>query len=216
MRDTKEKEAVKMEKKTKKLWIKILGIFLLILIVLLSILLFRYHILTTVQQKNNESNEKTNCYYYSETKDMIMECWKKDGIMKLNVQQRKGTGKITFWEDTTTGEELIFWNTPEKIYAKGNGAMIKNLPTGMLFTDENYIRFLMAVNPKLHIASITYNNQKCYSFKIEEQEEIIEKNTGLILYQNNVSDRVFTYRFDLVTDKDVEKLDITQYRFIEQ
>lgn len=216
MEYTKEKEVVDMEKKTKKIGKKILGILLIFLVILLVIILFRYHILTTVQQKNKESNERTNYYYSSETKDTLMEYWRKDNFMKLNVKQKSGKGNITFWEDSKTGEELIFWNAPEKLYAKGNGGMIKNLPTGMLFTDKNSIYFFMAANPMLHITNKTYDDKECYSFKIEEQEELIEKETGLILYQTHVNDnRVLTYRFDVVTDKDVAKLDITQYRLVE-
>lgn len=204
-----------MEKKKTKLWKKILSIILIILLILLSIILFRYHIITTVQQKNEENDKRTNCYYYSETEDTIMEYWRKDGIMKLNVKQVKGTGDITFWEDTKAGEELVFWNAPEKIYSKGNGGMIKKLPTGMMFTEENSIRFLMAANPMLHIGSKKYNDKECYSFKIDEQEELIEKETGLILYSNNVNYRKLSYSFENVTDKDIEKLDITEYRLIE-
>ncbi len=84
-----------------------------------------------------------------------------------------------------------------------------------MFTDENSIRFLMDTNPMLHIGSKKYNDKKCYSFKIDEQEELIEKETGLILYSNNVNYRKLNYSFDNVTDKDVEKLDITEYRLIE-
>ena len=209
MRYTKEKEEITMKKK------KILGIILMILIVLIVIILFRYNIITTVQRKNKESNEKANCYYYSETEETIMEYWRKDGIMKLNVKQINGIGNITFWENTKTGEELVFWNAPEKIYAKGNGGMVKTLPNGMMFTDEERIKFLMAANPMLHIGSKKYNDKDCYYFKIEEQEEIIEKDTGLILYSSNVSHRKLSYSFDKVTDKDVEKLNIEEYRFVE-
>jgi len=46
-------------------------------------------------------------FYYSETEETIMEYWRKDGIMKLNVRQINGVGDITFWEDTKTGEKQI-------------------------------------------------------------------------------------------------------------
>lgn len=198
-----------------KLWKKILIIIGIILIVALAVILYRYSILTKILKRNEESNKRTNCYYYSETENTIMEYWRKDGIMKLHTKQTKGKGDIIFWEDTNTGEELIFWNAKEKLYSKGNGGMLKRLPTGMMFTEEDGIRFLMAAYPMLHISSKKYDNKDCYFIEIDGHEEIIEKDRGLILKSTNGGNRKISYEFDNVTDKDVKKPDITQYKWRE-
>ena len=43
---------------------------------------------------------------------------------------------------------------------------------------------------------------------VGEQEEFIEKETGLILYSSNGENRKITYSFDIVTNEDIKILDI--------
>ena len=51
--------------------------------------------------------------------------------------------------------------------------------------------------------------------KIGEQEEFIEKETGLILYSSNGENRKITYSFDSVTNEDIKMPDINEYKLIE-
>lgn len=176
---------------------------LAIMAVLLLMIFIRYSILTKIQERNEESNRQANCYYYSETDKTIMEYWRKDGIMKLNVKQVNGVGNITFWKDTNTQEELTFWNEPIKIYTKETNGMIERLPNGMMFTEQKNIRLMMAINPTLWIGVKKYDQKECYYLKIGEQEEIIEKSTGLILSSRNGNGRKINDHFDKVTDLEV-------------
>ena len=66
--------------------------------------------------------------------------------------------------------------------------------------------------PNLYICSKTYNEKSCYYIKFRQEEEIIEKDTGLILHKNDeTTSRDVTYEFDTVTDLDIQKPDISQY-----
>ena len=204
-----------MEKKKIKLWKKILILIVLILLILLVIVFYRYNILTTLQEKNYIYNEKSNCYYYSESDNTIMEYWKKDGIIKLNTRQLNGNGNITFWLNTNTNEEYIFWNEPEKYYSEEEGVTLKRLPQGMMFAEDAKVRLMMAVYPGLYIGSQKYEGKDCYKIKIGEQEEFIEKETGLVLYSSNGENRKITYSFDCVTNEDIKMPDINEYKLIE-
>ena len=85
----------------------------------------------------------------------------------------------------------------------------------MMFSEDNYIRFLMAATPTLYIGTKNYEGKDCYYLKIDNNEEIIEKNTGLIVYSENGENRKINYNIGNITDKDVQKLDITQYKLME-
>ncbi len=64
----------------------------------------------------------------------------------------------------------------------------------------------------MYIGSKNYDGKNCYYFKLNNQEEIIEKDTGLIIHINDdTTYRDVTYAFDTVTDLDIEKPDISQY-----
>ena len=92
------------------------------------------------------------------------------------------------------------------------GGMIEILPNANNVSPKD-VTFLASMMPMLHIKTINYENKDCYSLKLEDQIEIIEKDTGLILYgKYNTEERKVKYSFDTVTDKDVEKPDITEYK----
>ena len=210
-----------------KLCKKILIGILAILIIMLLIILYRYNILNTIEQRYIISNEKSNLYYYSEainyypenntTSTTISEYWRKDGIVKKYMRVVDGKGTLTFWQDTNTDEEqLVFWSEPEKIYSKSQVSILRIFPYPSTANYETYIRFLIASNPNLHIKTIEYDNKKCYHIKINNQEEIIEKDTGLVLYRYDNGNEIKTnYNFGNVTDEEVRKPDTTQYKFRE-
>lgn len=66
------------------------------------------------------------------------------------------------------------------------------------------------MNKKYNLLKIIFN----YVI-IDEYEEIIEKNTGLILYSSNAKNRKITYIFDIVTDLDVKKPNLEEYKLME-
>ena len=91
-----------------KLGVKILIVVLILLITLGIIFVTRFNAINKINNKYAESNNKTNCYYLSESDGTIMEYYRKDGIMKLNVKEVNGTGDITFWKNNNTDEALVF------------------------------------------------------------------------------------------------------------
>ncbi len=206
-----------MEKKKMKMWKKILICICIILVIVAIIVLWRYNILTQISQKNEISSSKLNYTYYSETEDLIMECWKKDNIWKVHLVQKTGEGDMTFWQNNNTGEKLTFWNSA-KLYSTEGGILTLS-PAGLTITlpDESITRLTMAVTPMLYIGSKTYEDKECYVTKIGKQEEFIEKETGMILYSKSENEeRKITYEFDTVTDGDVAKPDLSQYKLIEE
>jgi len=206
-----------MEKKKMKLWKKVLIVIGILLLVALLLVLYRYSIITKIQQRYEETNNKPNYYFYSETENMISKVWKKDGIFKMDAIRVGGEGHLTFWKNTNTGEELVFWNAPEKLYSISSGGIFENLPYSTLNGfDEPKIKFLIAINPIWHIGTKEYKDKECYYLKIDSTEEYIEKETGILL-QNSLNGMIrhLTYEFDIVTDKDVQKPDVSEYKLIE-
>lgn len=206
-----------MEKKKMKIWKKVLIIIGILLLVAIALVLYRYSIITKIQQRYDETNSKPNYYFFAETENMISKVWKKDGVYKMDAIRVGGEGHLTFWKDTNTGEELVFWNTPEKLYSVSNGGIFDDLPASTLSgLDEPEIKFLIAINPIWYIGTKEYKDKECYYLKIDSTEEYIEKDTGILLHDSlNGNNTQLTYEFDVVTDKDVEKPDLSEYKLRE-
>ena len=194
----------------------IITIVVILIIVLLILAISRFYILSKIQENNEFYEAQNNCYYYSETNNAIMEYWRKDSIMKLNIKYLSNNSDMTFWKNSDTNEDLIFYNSNEKTYSNSNGGMIERLPIGITFTENIGTRILMAINPTLYIGSKEYNGINCYYIKQFDYEEFIDKETGLILYSNYDNDiRKIYYTFDEVTDEDVKKPNIQEYTYKE-
>ena len=194
----------------------IITIVVILIIVLLILAISRFYILSKIQENNEFYEAQNNCYYYSETNNAIMEYWRKDSIMKLNIKYLSNNSDMTFWKNLDTNEDLIFYNSNEKTYSNSNGGMIERLPIGITFTENIGTRILMAINPTLYIGSKEYKGINCYYIKQFDYEEFIEKETGLILYNNYDNDiRKINYTFNEVTDEDVQKPNIQEYTYKE-
>ncbi len=111
---------MKKERQKMKTWEKILVIILLVVLILYLIIAFRYYILINIEKENNVNLLKTNYYYSSESDNAMIECWRKDGIIKVNMKQKNREGDITFWSDNNTGEGYVFYNV-EKTYSENKG-----------------------------------------------------------------------------------------------
>ena len=205
-----------MEKRKMKLWKKVLIAILIIFIILVILAIWRYNILTDIYEKNNEKFSTSNYYYYSKTDDTIMEAWKKDQITKVNLKQVNGEGDVTIWKNESTGEEYAFYKK-QKIYTESQGAVLGITPAGFSLEPDANNRILIAINPIVYIGTKEYDNKECYYVKIDEQEEYIEKETGLLLavFQDNKQIRSIEYEFGEVTDEDVAKPDLSQYEYME-
>lgn len=200
-----------MGKRKMKLWKKVLIAILIIFIILVILAIWRYNILTDIYEKNNEKFSTSNYYYYSKTDDTIMESWKKDQITKVNLKQVNGEGDVTIWKNESTGEEYVFYNK-QKIYTESQGAVLGITPAGFSLEPDTNNRILIAINPIVYIGTKEYDNKECYYVKIDEQEEYIEKETGLIIHSTSeIGERNITYRFNDITDEEIEMPDINQY-----
>ena len=200
-----------MEKRKMKLWKKVLIAILIIFIILVILAIWRYNILTDIYEKNNEKFSTSNYYYYSKTDDTIMESWKKDQITKVNLKQVNGEGDVTIWKNESTREEYVFYNK-QKIYTESQGAVLGITPAGFSLEPDTNNRILIAINPIVYIGTKEYDNKECYYVKIDEQEEYIEKETGLIIHSTSeIGERNITYRFNDITDEEIEMPDINQY-----
>lgn len=209
--DGREVDYIKKYNKKMKLWKKISLIILGVIIIYLISIVYKYNILLRVEEKNEISNSSTNYYYNSISDDTIMEYFKKDNIVKINLRKLNGDGDITLWKDNNTGEELCLWNTP-KIYSEKAGSVIDTMPTSIINTSDFVTRLSISVNPLAFIGTTKYNNVSCYSFKFDNLYEIVEKETGLVLYSSDSSYiRNVKYNFNIVTDDDVKKPDISEY-----
>ncbi len=194
-----------------RLWEKILNIILLIVLAIFLVVAWRYYALINIAEENSINLTKTNYYYCSESDDIIIECWRKDDIVKINMRQINRDRDITFWKDINTGEEYIFYNAINE-YSKNNGGILGSRPSSITTSYDNFSKFMIALNPTVYIGTENYDDKECYYIKIGEQEEYVEKETGLLLntkYGDN--ERKLTYSFDTVTDEDIQKPDINEY-----
>ena len=185
-------------------------IFLLLVLGLFLLIAWRYNVLCDISKQNNLTLNKTNYYYYSKNNETIMEYWKKENIAKLNMKQVNTNRDVTFWRDGNTGEEYTFYNMTME-YTE-DGGMFSSRPTSLTTSYDNFNKFLLALNPTVFIWTKDYDGKECYDVKVGDQEEIIEKGTGLLLSTSSEgNERKISYSFDTVTDEDVQMPDISQY-----
>jgi len=210
-RDGREVEYIKKYNKKMKMWKKILiVVFVLFAIYAISVG-YKFIILNKIAEKNKESNNIENYYYYSIANDTLMEYFKKDGIIKMNIRQARGNGDITFWKNSNTGEQLIFWNEA-KLYDKAEGGILESTPASMFASSDFATNIMMALHPFVFVGTQKYNDIECYNIKFNTVYEVIGKDTGLLLYSNEENSmRNIQYKFNTVIDDDVAKPNISEY-----
>ena len=210
-RDAREVEYIKKYNKKMKIWKKLLLIALVLLMIYGISIVYKLSIFNKIAEKNEESKNLNNYYYYSITNDTLMECFKKDGIIKMNVRQSRGNGNITFWKDSNTGEQLIFWNE-SKLYDKAEGGIIESTPASMFASTDFSTNIMMAIHPLVFVGTQKYNDIECYYIKFNTVYEVISKDEGLLLYSNEENNiRNIQYKFNTVTDDDIAKPNLSEY-----
>lgn len=215
-RDGREVEYIKKYNKKMKVWKKILFLFLALLIIYIVSVVYKLIILTQINKNYKISDNNNNYYYYSVANDTLMEYFKKDGIIKMHLRQSRGNGDITFWKDSKTGEQLIFWNK-EKLYDKAEGGIIESAPFSTFDSTDFSSRIMIAAHPFMFIGIQNYNDIPCYNIRFDAVYEIIGKDTGLLLFSNDNSNmRNIQYKFNTVTDEDVAKPDLSLYKLNEK
>lgn len=210
-RDGREVDYIKKYNKKMKIWKKLLLIVFVLLVIYAISVGYKLSILNKIAEKNEESKNLENYYYYSIANDTLMEYFKKDGIIKMNVRQARGNGNITFWKDSNTGEQLIFWNET-KLYDKAEGGILESTPASMFASPDSTANIMMAIHPLVFIGTQKYNDIECYNIKFNTVYEVISKDKGLLLYSNEENNmRNIQYKFNTVTDNDVAKPNLSEY-----
>lgn len=210
-RDEREVEYIKKYNKRMKKWKKILVIFLILLTIYAISVGYKFYIINRIIGSNKESNNIENYYYYSIADDTLMEYFKKDGIIKMNVRQSRGNGNLTFWKDSNTGEQLIFWNEA-KLYGQADGGILESTPSSMFVSTDFTTNIMLALHPFVFIGTQRYNDIECYYIKYNTVYEVINKETGLLMYSNEENNmRNIQYNFNTVKDSDVAKPNLDEY-----
>ena len=210
-RDGREVDYIKKYNKKMKIWKKLALIVIVLLAIYAISVVYKLSILNKIAEKNEESKKIENYYYYSIANDTLMEYFKKDGIIKMNMRQARGNASITFWGDSNTGEQLIFINETKQ-YDKAEGGMLENIPTSMFVSPDVTSNIMLAIHPLVFIGTQKYNDIECYNIRFNTVYEVISKDRGLLLYSNEENNmRNIQYKFNTVTDEDVAKPNLSEY-----
>ena len=88
-RDGREVDYIKKYNKKMKIWKKLALIVIVLLAIYAISVVYKLSILNKIAEKNEESKNIENYYYYSIANDTLMEYFKKDGIIKMNMRQAR-------------------------------------------------------------------------------------------------------------------------------
>ena len=213
-RDGREVDYIKKYSKKLKIWKKLILIVLVLLIIYAISVAYKLIILNKISEKNEENNNLDNYYYFSIANNSLMEYFKKDSIIKINMRQARGNASITFWKDCNTGEQLMFINETKQ-YDKAEGGILENIPISMLVSYDFTTNIMLAIHPFVFIGTQKYNDIECYKIKFNTVYEVISKDRGLLLYSNDGNNmRNIQYKFNTVTDDDVAKPNLSEYTLI--
>ncbi len=210
-RDGREVEYIKKYNKKMKVWKKLALIIFVFLVIYAISVGYKLIILNKIAEKNEESENSENYYYYSIADDTLMEYFKKDGIIKMNLRKARGNASITFWKNCNTGEQYIFINETKQ-YDKAEGGILENIPISRFVSTDATANIMLAIHPLVFIGTQKYNDIECYNIKFNTVYEVISKDKGLLLYSNEENNmRNIQYKFNTVTDEDVAKPNISEY-----
>ena len=209
--------------KNRKIYKILLIILAVIFVIFVGITAYKYIIITDIYKKEKINNNINNIHYFWNNNYTENEYWQKDGIIK-RTSKSKTMNKdtiLTFWHNTNTGDDLFYYSTTDyyiETYPSDNG---KYIPRTFLENDTFWDRLKNAINFNIKIKIDEYENKKCYFItrrygKLEdydeyETREIIEKETGLVLYREDLLNpyaESFEYSLNTVTDEDVKRTDL--------
>ena len=77
----------------------IITIIFILVIILVILAISRFSILSKIQGNNEFYESQNNCHYYLESNNAIMEYWRKNSIMKLNIKYLDNNSDMTFWKN---------------------------------------------------------------------------------------------------------------------
>jgi len=211
-----------MENKKMKLWKKFLFIFIALVIIFIIFVLRKYIIITNLINASKEYANKTN--YIVDVYSL-----QENGVTMIKSYRKADDYLSTYkyFNNNTEDREFIVYNKDnEKI------GIIKSGKNKIAFLNGNVVGGETSVNTfnvfdepitKLQLSVIAkiksekVNNKECYLLELSDDYRIwVEKETGIIIKEmqtNNTTNR--NYTFDIVTDGNMQKPDVSDCRIQE-
>ena len=201
-------------------------IIIIILIIFITILGRKTIILLSLSEKAKENQSYDNYYiklnsyqgdYFITTEiynkgEDYLRTWTKFSTDTQEIQKmiyyKKGNDQILLQE---IGENKYI----KKSFIEGQIYPVTYIPTNLKDKIESII-FLNINSTYFSVISTSCNGKKCYLIKDKNNESYIDKETGMAvrhIEKNNENDLVidYDYKFNIVTDNDIKKPDITGY-----
>ena len=201
-------------------------IIILILIIFITILGRKAIILSSLSEKAKENQAYDNYYiklnsyqgdYFITTEiynkgEDYLRTWTRFSTDTQEIQKmiyyKKGNDQILLQE---IGENKY----KKKSFIEGQIYPVTYIPTNLKDKIESII-FPNINSTYFSVTSTSCNGKKCYLIKNKNNESYIDKETGMAvrhIEKNNENDLVidYDYKFNIVTDDDIKKPDITGY-----
>ena len=196
---------------------KRIALVVAIIVVLLLVVLFLWRLITlnNIKKLNEESIKISNIHYVREGNDSIVEVWKKDNIVKQNMNNISGSVNLTLWKNFENDEEYTLYNNEKKYSSIGTEIISNELQANHIYLLDYNNTIILALNPMVKIRTKEYDNKSCWYLKNGQEEVYIDKETGIVLYNKNEQsgrEIKLKYSINTVTDEDVAKPDLSDYR----
>ena len=196
---------------------KRIALVVVIIVVLLLVVLFLWRLITlnNIKKLNEESIKISNIHYVREGNDSIVEVWKKDNIVKQNMNNISGSVNLTLWKNFKNDEEYTLYNNEKKYSSIGTEIISNELQANHIYLLDYNNTIILALNPMVKIRTKEYDNKSCWYLKDRQEEVYIDKETGIVLYNKNEQlgrEIKLKYSINTVTDEDVAKPDLSDYR----
>ena len=193
---------------------KIILAVLIIVVILVILFMWRLITLNNIKKLNEESIKISNIHYVEEEKNAIVEIWKKDDIVKENTIVINSDTNMTMWKDLNTDEGYTIFNNSNSYLIGAETIATEPQANNIYLLDYNNT-ILLALNPMIKINTKEYDNKSCWYLKDRQEEVYIDKETGIVLYNKNEQlgrEIKLKYSINTVTDEDVAKPDLSDYR----
>lgn len=195
---------------------KRIALVVVIIVVLLLVVLFLWRLITlnNIKKLNEESIKISNIHYVEESGSTIEEFWKKDDIIKEKINSGLNNSDMTFWKNSNTNEEYTIFESSNTYLIGVEGMAYEPQANNIYLLDYNNT-ILLALNPMIKINTKEYDNKSCWYLKDRQEEVYIDKETGIVLYNKNEQlgrEIKLKYSINTVTDEDVAKPDLSDYK----
>ena len=193
---------------------KIILAVLIIVVILVILFMWRLITLNNIKKLNEESIKISNIHYVEEEKNAIVEIWKKDDIVKENTIVINSDTNMTMWKDLNTDEGYTIFNNSNSYLIGAETIATEPQANNIYLLDYNNT-ILLALNPMIKINTKEYDNKSCWYLKNGQEEVYIDKETGIVLYNKSEQsgrEIKLKYSINTVTDEDVAKPDLSDYK----